>query len=57
MRLSHAPPRPQGVWLVFSQVALRNDSVLWMHTDPVSRMNDSVEVQVINVTVRLAQML
>ncbi|XP_009081150.1 PREDICTED: nicastrin, partial [Acanthisitta chloris] len=29
-----------------NQVALRNDSVLWMHTDPVSRMNESVDVQV-----------
>ncbi|XP_010562441.1 PREDICTED: nicastrin isoform X3 [Haliaeetus leucocephalus] len=28
-----------------NQVALRNDSILWMHTDPVSRMNESVEVQ------------
>ncbi|XP_074931391.1 nicastrin [Phalacrocorax aristotelis] len=32
-----------------NQVALRNDSVLWMHTDPVSRMNESVEVQVRNL--------
>lgn len=31
----------------FMKVALRNDSILWMHTDPVSRMNESVEVQVI----------
>ncbi|KAM4644558.1 nicastrin isoform 2-T2 [Amazona ochrocephala] len=29
-----------------NQVALRNESVLWMHTDPVSRMNASVDVQV-----------
>ncbi|XP_074785067.1 nicastrin [Athene noctua] len=29
-----------------NQVALRNASVLWMHTDPVSRLNKSVEVQV-----------
>ncbi|NWU87133.1 NICA protein, partial [Onychorhynchus coronatus] len=29
-----------------NQVALRNGSVLWMHTDPVSRMNQSVDVQV-----------
>ncbi|XP_054038806.1 nicastrin isoform X1 [Rissa tridactyla] len=32
-----------------NQVALRNDSILWMHTDPVSRMNESVEVQVRNL--------
>ncbi|NXN26790.1 NICA protein, partial [Nycticryphes semicollaris] len=32
-----------------NQVALRNNSVLWMHTDPVSRMNASVEVQVRNL--------
>lgn len=43
--------------MVFSQVALRNGSVLWMHTDPVSRRNDSVEVQVINVAVHLSQTL
>ncbi|KAK2511045.1 Ncstn [Columba guinea] len=30
-------------------VALRNGSVLWMHTDPVSRMNESVKVQVRNL--------
>lgn len=29
------------------QVALRNGSVLWMHTDPVSWMNESVQTQVI----------
>ncbi|NWW69822.1 NICA protein, partial [Climacteris rufus] len=33
-------------FLELSQVALRNDSVLWMHTDPVSRRNESVESQV-----------
>ncbi|NXW37689.1 NICA protein, partial [Phaetusa simplex] len=32
-----------------NQVALRNDSILWMHTDPISRMNESVEVQVRNL--------
>ncbi|NWI62896.1 NICA protein, partial [Todus mexicanus] len=32
-----------------NQVALRNDSTLWMHTDPVSRMNGSVEAQVRNL--------
>ncbi|NXE99524.1 NICA protein, partial [Menura novaehollandiae] len=32
-----------------NQVALRNDSILWMHTDPVSRMNESVEAQVRNL--------
>ncbi|NWU73065.1 NICA protein, partial [Pterocles burchelli] len=32
-----------------NQVALRNDSVLWMHTDPVSRMNESVQEQVRNL--------
>lgn len=35
------------VEIFFLQVALRNGSILWMHTDPVSRMNESVEVQVI----------
>lgn len=39
-----------GVWVFFLKVALRNDSILWMHTDPVSRMNESVEVQVIEST-------
>ncbi|NWI89355.1 NICA protein, partial [Pitta sordida] len=33
-------------FLELNQVALRNDSVLWMHTDPVSRMNKSMEEQV-----------
>ncbi|XP_057244305.1 nicastrin-like [Malurus melanocephalus] len=33
-------------FLELSQVALWNDSVLWMHTDPVSRRNQSVESQV-----------
>ncbi|NXM28132.1 NICA protein, partial [Oxyruncus cristatus] len=32
-----------------NQVALRNGSILWMHTDPVSRMNQSVDVQVRNL--------
>lgn len=32
-----------------NQVALRNGSVLWMHTDPVSQMNESVKVQVRNL--------
>uniref|UniRef100_A0A8B9TCE4 Nicastrin n=1 Tax=Anas platyrhynchos TaxID=8839 RepID=A0A8B9TCE4_ANAPL len=31
------------------QVALRNGSVLWMHTDPVSWMNESVQTQVRNL--------
>ncbi|NWT85093.1 NICA protein, partial [Lanius ludovicianus] len=35
-----------GAFLELGQVALRNDSVLWMHTDPVSRQNQSVELQV-----------
>ncbi|XP_063803017.1 nicastrin isoform X2 [Pseudophryne corroboree] len=29
-----------------SQVALRNSSMLWAHTDPVSRSNDSVDTEV-----------
>ncbi|XP_073498371.1 LOW QUALITY PROTEIN: nicastrin [Phyllobates terribilis] len=29
-----------------SQVALRNDSALWIHTDPISRSNDSVNAEV-----------
>ncbi|XP_008946831.1 PREDICTED: nicastrin, partial [Merops nubicus] len=32
-----------------NQVALRNGSVLWMHTDPVSRMNGTIEAQVKNL--------
>uniref|UniRef100_A0A8B9S4C1 Nicastrin n=1 Tax=Apteryx owenii TaxID=8824 RepID=A0A8B9S4C1_APTOW len=32
-----------------NQVALRNDSVLWMHTDPVSRRNESIQTQVKNL--------
>ncbi|NXH47212.1 NICA protein, partial [Dicaeum eximium] len=35
-----------GAFLELGQVALRNDSVLWMHTDPVSRRNQSVESEV-----------
>ncbi|KAM4755637.1 nicastrin [Cyanocitta cristata] len=35
-----------GAFLELGQVSLRNDSVLWMHTDPVSRRNESVDVQV-----------
>ncbi|XP_067416399.1 nicastrin [Emydura macquarii macquarii] len=33
-------------FLELSQVALRNSSVLWMHTDPVSRTNASIQTQV-----------
>ncbi|NWV25468.1 NICA protein, partial [Origma solitaria] len=33
-------------FLELGQVALRNNSMLWMHTDPVSRRNESVEPQV-----------
>ncbi|NXP73353.1 NICA protein, partial [Ramphastos sulfuratus] len=33
-------------FLELNQVALMNDSRLWMHTDPISRMNDSVGAQV-----------
>ncbi|XP_062453768.1 nicastrin isoform X2 [Rhea pennata] len=32
-----------------NQVALRNGSVLWMHTDPVSRKNESIQMQVKNL--------
>lgn len=32
-----------------NQVALRNGSILWMHTDPVSRLNATVEPQVKNL--------
>ncbi|NXB99395.1 NICA protein, partial [Orthonyx spaldingii] len=38
-----------GAFLELGQVSLRNDSVLWMHTDPVSRRNESVESQVQNL--------
>ncbi|XP_039571231.1 nicastrin [Passer montanus] len=33
-------------FLELGQVSLRNNSMLWMHTDPVSRRNESVEFQV-----------
>lgn len=46
-RLSDVEPYTYGGFVFFLKVALRNDSVLWMHTDPVSRMNESVDVQVI----------
>uniref|UniRef100_A0A8C3Y5S3 Nicastrin n=1 Tax=Catharus ustulatus TaxID=91951 RepID=A0A8C3Y5S3_CATUS len=35
-----------GAFLELGQVSLRNDSVLWMHTDPISRRNQSVDSQV-----------
>ncbi|XP_041324556.1 nicastrin [Pyrgilauda ruficollis] len=35
-----------AAFLELGQVSLRNNSVLWMHTDPVSRRNESVESQV-----------
>ncbi|NXA00131.1 NICA protein, partial [Nesospiza acunhae] len=35
-----------GAFLELGQVSLRNNSMLWMHTDPVSRRNESVESQV-----------
>ncbi|XP_029814520.1 nicastrin [Manacus vitellinus] len=38
-----------------SQVALRNGSILWMHTDPVSRMNQSVDAQVRNLLATLSR--
>ncbi|XP_056365901.1 nicastrin [Oenanthe melanoleuca] len=38
-----------GAFLELGQVSLRNDSVLWMHTDPISRQNQSVESQVQNL--------
>ncbi|NXR19056.1 NICA protein, partial [Cinclus mexicanus] len=38
-----------GAFLELGQVSLRNDSVLWMHTDPISRRNESIESQVQNL--------
>ncbi|XP_058716228.1 nicastrin [Poecile atricapillus] len=35
-----------GAFLELGQVALRNDSVLWLHTDPISRRNESVDEEV-----------
>ncbi|NXB45608.1 NICA protein, partial [Leucopsar rothschildi] len=35
-----------GAFLELGQVSLRNNSVLWMHTDPISRRNESVDSQV-----------
>lgn len=43
---SHALVCVEGVLFLFLQVALRNGSILWMHTDPVSRLNATVEPQV-----------
>ncbi|NWX31747.1 NICA protein, partial [Notiomystis cincta] len=42
-----------GAFLELGQVSLRNDSVLWMHTDPISRQNESVELQVQDVLSQL----
>ncbi|XP_030821146.1 nicastrin [Camarhynchus parvulus] len=42
-----------GAFLELGQVSLRNNSVLWMHTDPVSRRNESVESQVRNLLAAL----
>ncbi|NXH80171.1 NICA protein, partial [Edolisoma coerulescens] len=42
-----------GAFLELGQVALRNDSVLWVHTDPVSRRNESVDSQVRKVVAAL----
>ncbi|NWX93730.1 NICA protein, partial [Nothoprocta pentlandii] len=36
-------------FIELNQVALRNNSVLWMHTDPVSRKNESIQTQVENL--------
>ncbi|NWJ06278.1 NICA protein, partial [Crypturellus undulatus] len=33
-------------FIELNQVALRNNSVLWMHTDPVSRKNESIQGQI-----------
>ncbi|KAL9822983.1 LOW QUALITY PROTEIN: nicastrin [Geothlypis trichas] len=35
-----------GAFLELGQVSLMNNSMLWMHTDPVSRRNQSVDSQV-----------
>ncbi|XP_074385845.1 nicastrin isoform X2 [Zonotrichia albicollis] len=35
-----------GAFLELGQVSLMNNSMLWMHTDPVSRRNKSVDAQV-----------
>ncbi|NXT07706.1 NICA protein, partial [Prunella fulvescens] len=42
------PLRLENIWafLELGQVSLQNNSMLWMHTDPVSRRNQSVESQV-----------
>ncbi|NXI45574.1 NICA protein, partial [Galbula dea] len=40
-------------FLELSQVALRNGSALWMHTDPVSLQNSSVEAKVRNLVATL----
>uniref|UniRef100_A0A8C5R2T5 Nicastrin n=1 Tax=Leptobrachium leishanense TaxID=445787 RepID=A0A8C5R2T5_9ANUR len=36
-------------FIELNQVALRNDSLLWLHTDPVSRTNETVNTEVQNL--------
>ncbi|KAG8560195.1 hypothetical protein GDO81_014836 [Engystomops pustulosus] len=48
MEKGRFPVRLQNIhtFVELSQVALREDSSLWIHTDPISRSNDSVNVEV-----------
>uniref|UniRef100_A0A8C3IRQ2 Nicastrin n=1 Tax=Chrysemys picta bellii TaxID=8478 RepID=A0A8C3IRQ2_CHRPI len=48
MQMDKFPIRLDNIhsFLELSQVALRNSSVLWVHTDPVSRRNESIQPQV-----------
>ncbi|KAH1179634.1 hypothetical protein KIL84_005684 [Mauremys mutica] len=48
MKMDKFPIRLDNIhsFLELSQVALRNSSVLWVHTDPVSRRNESIQPQV-----------
>ncbi|KYO20437.1 nicastrin [Alligator mississippiensis] len=42
-------------FLELSQVALRNNSVLWVHTDPISQKNESVQLRVKNLVAALTK--
>uniref|UniRef100_A0A8C3PEG4 Nicastrin n=1 Tax=Chrysemys picta bellii TaxID=8478 RepID=A0A8C3PEG4_CHRPI len=52
MQMDKFPIRLDNIhsFLELSQVALRNSSVLWVHTDPVSRRNESIQPQVMKLS-------
>uniref|UniRef100_A0A7M4F4S1 Nicastrin n=1 Tax=Crocodylus porosus TaxID=8502 RepID=A0A7M4F4S1_CROPO len=43
------------VIMVAARVALRNNSVLWVHTDPISQKNESVQLRVKNLVEALTR--